>query len=81
MTPVYRTLAMVCVALIVAVATFQDRIALAIGGVGLIAGGAVILVIILGAALSLRRRNRDEKHSPQAETQRRADGDPSRPSS
>jgi peptidoglycan/LPS O-acetylase OafA/YrhL len=81
MNPAYRTLAIICVALIVAVATFFDRIALAIGGVGLMVGMAVVLIIIAGAVLSLRRKTRVEKLSLVEEKENCANGDLTRPPS
>jgi len=53
----YRILAVVCVVMLIAIATFEDRFALTIGTLGLVAAAIVLAIIVLGAGLSLRRQS------------------------
>jgi hypothetical protein len=83
MAAVYRILALVCVAMIIAIASFEDRVALAIGGAGVLAAVVVCIFILVGAGLSLRRQGGREEPVSATNTQnsRSEVGDPSRPAS
>jgi hypothetical protein len=57
MNAVYRTLALVGVALVAAIASFQDTLALAMGKTALIIAAAALVCILVGAALSFALKN------------------------
>jgi len=63
---VYRTLALVGVALVAAIASFQDTLALAMGKAGLIIAVAALMCVLVGAALSfaLKSSRRHMMYAP-----------------
>jgi hypothetical protein len=81
MNAVYRILAFVGIAAVAAVASFEDRVALAIGRIGLLALLGMLVFVIAGAALSIWRRNDGKNDTQPGESRSRegANGDPSRP--
>jgi len=81
MNAIYRTLALICAALVVAIATFKDSFALTIGALALITIAVIVLFVLAGAALSVMGRAKEgPAKTPATKGDVRADIDHSRPS-
>jgi len=81
MNSAHKVYALVCLAFIFAVASFQNKFAIYIGGTIVWISLGILAIVLLGAVLSLRRPMTGKKPMDLADTQSRANTgtDSSRP--